>query len=215
MDKFFSIEKESKYELVVKKSKFIANAYYVENEKDAEEKIKAIKRKYYDARHNCYAYKIMSTEKAEYKKCSDDGEPSGTAGMPILNVIEKRKLSNILIIVTRYFGGILLGTGGLTRSYSDADCGAIENAEIISVENGKTINIQIPYSENKNFLLFCKNNDIKIINEKYEENIVFEVEINEEQYEKIKEKINNDNVDWKEEKATSNEIGRIFVKKPI
>lgn len=215
MDKFFSIEKESKYELVVKKSKFIANAYYVENEKDAEEKIKAIKRKYYDARHNCYAYKIMSTEKAEYKKCSDDGEPSGTAGMPILNVIEKRKLSNILIIVTRYFGGILLGTGGLTRSYSDAACGAIENAEIISVENGKTMNIQIPYSENKNFLLFCKNNDIKIINEKYEENIVFEVEINEEQYEKIKEKINNDNVDWKEEKATSNEIGRIFVKKPI
>ena len=64
MDKFFSIEKESKYELVVKKSKFIANAYYVENEKDAEEKIKAIKRKYYDARQNCYAYKIMSTEKA-------------------------------------------------------------------------------------------------------------------------------------------------------
>ena len=64
-------------------------------------------------------------------------------------------------------------------------------------------------------MLFCKNNDIKIINEKYEENIVFEVEINEEQYEKIKEKINNDNVDWKEEKATSNEIGRIFVKKPI
>ena len=200
-------------EIVEKKSRFIANIFPVKTEEEALEKITAMRKKYYDARHNCFAYIIG--ENRETERCSDDGEPSGTAGMPILNVIEKRKLSNILIIVTRYFGGILLGTGGLTRSYSDAACGAIENAEIISVENGKTINIQIPYSENKNFLLFCKNNDIKIINEKYEENIVFEVEINEEQYEKIKEKINNDNVDWKEEKATSNEIGRIFVKKPI
>lgn len=117
---FKTIKEENvQAEIVEKKSKFIANVFYVETSRDAEEIIKNINKKYYDARHNCYAYSVKNPNES-IKRFSDDGEPSGTAGAPMLNIIEKNNISNILIIVTRYFGGILLGTGGLVRAYSEA-----------------------------------------------------------------------------------------------
>ncbi len=123
---FKTIENEGIAQIVEKKSKFIAHAFYVESINEAEEYLGKIRKKYYDARHNCYAYRI-NVEDETYEKQSDDGEPSGTAGAPILNILKKKELSNVLVVVTRYFGGILLGTGGLVKAYSEAAISAVEN----------------------------------------------------------------------------------------
>ena len=105
------LEKEIQAEIVEKKSRFIANIFYVETVQEAEEKIKQVKKQYFDARHNCFAYSIFQKD-GIINRFSDDGEPSGTAGAPMLNILNSKELTNALVIVTRYFGGILLGTGG-------------------------------------------------------------------------------------------------------
>ena len=122
-----TIKEPIQSEIVEKKSKFIANIYYVESVDEAEDKIKEVKKKYHDARHNCSCYRVLEEGKI-VEKSSDDGEPSGTAGGPMLNILQKKELVNIVVIVTRYFGGILLGTGGLVRAYSDVTQKAIEEA---------------------------------------------------------------------------------------
>ena len=131
MKEFNTIEENVVEEIVEKKSKFIANLIYVETVKDAENEIKNIKKKYFDARHNCVAYRIAEDDKI-IEKSSDDGEPSGTAGAPMLNILQKNNLANVLIVVTRYFGGVLLGTGGLVRAYSECLQKAIENSKKIT-----------------------------------------------------------------------------------
>jgi len=132
--KFCTLKEASTAEIVEKKSRFIANSCHIESKEEAEEKINLIKKKYYDAKHNCFSFSIVDKDGNLLEKSSDDGEPSGTAGAPILNVIRKNNLNNVLIVVTRYFGGILLGTGGLTRAYSNTALASIERAlDIISV----------------------------------------------------------------------------------
>ena len=158
------------FELTEKKSKFIANFMYIENKEDAENKIKEYKKKYFDARHNCYAYRVLENETI-YEKLSDDGEPSGTAGAPMINILQKNNLCNVLIIVTRYFGGILLGTGGLVRCYSGACLGAIEKCEMLEIELGIEMEIIIDYSEFQNIQYYFGKNDIRILKSKYEEDI--------------------------------------------
>ena len=130
-----TILEDTSAEIIVKKSKFIANLFYISSIEEVEIKLKEIKKKYYDAKHHCYAYSIM-TNNGNINKMSDDGEPSGTAGAPMLNIINKNGLVNVLIVVTRYFGGVLLGTGGLVKAYSDATLNAIEKAKIINEQNG-------------------------------------------------------------------------------
>ena len=115
-ENYNTVLKEAQAEITEKKSSFIANVKNVKSEEEALEYIEVLKRKYWDARHNVYAYYIG--EKIAVQKCSDDGEPSGTAGMPILEVLKKEQLEDVVVVVTRYFGGILLGTGGLVRAYS-------------------------------------------------------------------------------------------------
>ena len=112
-----TIKENASCEIVEKK--FIANVFYVESKEEAEDFIKQIHKQYHDAKHHCYAYRISSKENI-IEKASDDGEPSGTAGAPILTILSKNHLANVLVIVTRYFGGILLGTGGLVKAYSKA-----------------------------------------------------------------------------------------------
>ena len=130
MEEFETIIQDETTEIVEKKSKFIANLFYVENAKQVEEKIIEVKKKYHDARHHCIAYRYIN-ENQVIEKSSDDGEPSGTAGAPMLNILQKNNLLNILVIVTRYFGGILLGTGGLVRAYSEATQKAIEQSTLV------------------------------------------------------------------------------------
>lgn len=117
-----------------KKSRFIAKVYKVENENEVSSYIEEARKKYWDARHNCYAYVIGNNN--EITRCSDDGEPSGTAGKPILEVITRMGVHNCLIIVTRYFGGTLLGTGGLVRAYTDASVTALNNSQLATQVSG-------------------------------------------------------------------------------
>ena len=179
MESFISIKDNIQTELVVKKSKFICNLIKVETQEEAENMIKKMKKKYYDARHNCVAYRVMENEQI-VEKSSDDGEPSGTAGAPMLNILQGSNLCNIIVIVTRYFGGILLGTGGLVRAYSDATKKAIQKSELVFQKDGFEIELETDYSNLENFKYYCKSNDINIINIDYSENIRIKIEMEKE-----------------------------------
>ena len=165
-----TIKENVSAELVEKKSKFIANLFYIESREEAEDIIKMQKKKYYDARHNCYAFWVLG-EDGIIEKSSDDGEPSGTAGAPMLNILSKMEITNVLVIVTRYFGGILLGTGGLVKAYSNSTKLALEKAEISMLEEGFVYKLELNYSDLENFKYFMKNNEIKILKEEYFENV--------------------------------------------
>ena len=175
---FKSIKENATTEVVEKKSKFIANVFYVENREEAEEIIKKINKQYHDARHNCYVYRVITSE-GIIEKASDDGEPSGTAGAPMLTILSKNNLANVLVIVTRYFGGILLGTGGLVKAYSEACTLGIEKAGIVEKYIAQVYKIELGYSDVDKFKYFAKNNDIIIVNEEYLENVILEVGIKE------------------------------------
>ena len=176
MEEFVTILNSQTAEITEKKSKFIANIFYIENEKDAEEKIKLNKKKYYDAKHNCIAYRVIEDGKI-VERSSDDGEPSGTAGAPILNLLQKNNLCNVLVIVTRYFGGILLGTGGLVRAYSDVTQSVIERTTKIFKVCGVEFNVKIDYANLDIFKYYCKNNEINIIKIDYGEDINLKIEM--------------------------------------
>lgn len=179
MKEFYTISKNETAEIIEKKSKFIADIYPVRNVEEAENKIKEIKKKYYDAKHHCIAYRIIEEDRI-IEKSSDDGEPSGTAGAPILNILQGNNLCNVLVVVTRYFGGILLGTGGLVRAYSDATKRAIQKSELLFQKDGFELVIEIDYSNLENFKYYCKNNNINIINISYAENIRIKIEMEKE-----------------------------------
>lgn len=139
-----SVRGESYAEYVIKKSKFIARAVHITMEEEAQAYLRDGKKQYWDARHNCYAYQLgMNLEK---QKSSDDGEPSGTAGKPILEVLKNKGLTNTLIVVTRYFGGIKLGTGGLIRAYGTAAVAALDNAIIEDYIDCRILYLQTDYS---------------------------------------------------------------------
>lgn len=189
---FKTVEKEAEAIIIEKKSKFIANVFYVESIEDAEKIIASIKKKHYSARHSPFAYRIFK-ENGVIEKQSDDGEPSGTAGAPMLNILSKRNLCNVLVVVTRYFGGILLGTGGLVRAYSDATTNAIESAKEVEKEAGYVIEILIDYDKQKEIEYICEKNKIDIISKEYTDKIKMLVEISEEKYFDIFQKNRNDN----------------------
>jgi uncharacterized YigZ family protein len=165
-----TIKSNSNAEIIEKKSRFIANLIYVENEEEAISEIKELKKKYHDARHNCYAYRVIQ-EGTIIQRSSDDGEPSGTAGIPMLNILEKNNIINVLIVVTRYFGGILLGTGGLVKAYSEATIKAIEENILSEIEMGYEVEMIFPYTEIKKIEYFIKINNIVIIKKEYLEKI--------------------------------------------
>ena len=121
MTEYYIPTQAGEAELVEKRSRFIGHVWRVESEEEARARIEEMKKKYYDARHNCWCYLLKEGGVVRY---SDDGEPSGTAGAPIMDILEKNGICNCALTVTRYFGGILLGTGGLVRAYSAAASGA-------------------------------------------------------------------------------------------
>lgn len=182
---FLTIQEEKlEEEIVEKKSKFIATLFYIKNEEQANNLIKDIKKQYHDARHNCFAYRIM-TESGVVERFSDDGEPSGTAGGPMLNILGKNNLCNVLVVVTRYFGGILLGTGGLVRAYSDATIKVINSATIARETIGLEAEIEIEYAQLEGFKYYCNKNNIRIVNVVYEDSIKCYVEVTKEELENI------------------------------
>lgn len=172
-----TIKENTNAEIVEKKSKFIANVIYVQSQKEAEEELNKIRKKYYNAKHHCFAYSILTSE-GIINRASDDGEPSGTAGLPILNIINKNELINVLVVVTRYFGGILLGTGGLVRAYSESTLKAIEKAEFVIEQIGYEVSLKINYNDFEKLKVYCKKNNINIIKTEYKEKIECIIELN-------------------------------------
>jgi uncharacterized YigZ family protein len=131
-------------EIVIKKSRFIGHARPVESENEAVAFIEELKKRYWDATHNCSAYIIG--ERDQFQKALDDGEPSGTAGKPILEVIKHRRLKNVAVVVTRYFGGIMLGAGGLVRAYTDGAVAGIDAAETIVKVLHRELIVDVDYT---------------------------------------------------------------------
>ena len=135
-------------EVVEKKSRFIGEIFPAETLEEAEERLLAIRKRYYDARHHCFAAVVgVPGTPEEIRRGNDDGEPGGTAGKPMLEVLDGEDLHNTAVVVTRYFGGTLLGTGGLVRAYSAAVKAAIANAKIVTVVSGRKIAFRVSYSD--------------------------------------------------------------------
>lgn len=173
----YSIKKDSVYLYEIKKSKFYTLLYKIDDEHDINIYLNQVKDTYKDATHYCYAYKVKSL-----KKCSDDGEPSGTAGLPILEVLDKKNIDNILCIVVRYFGGIKLGAGGLIRAYANSVKEALDNNEIVELTEGFEIKIETTYENKKDIEYFFKDN---IKETDYQENITYILRIKKEDLEKL------------------------------
>ena len=166
-------------EIIINKSKFICKLIKVYNEDEAINAIKNIKNSYKDATHYCYSYIINNT-----KRFSDDGEPCGTAGFPILNVLESNNLNNVLAVVIRYFGGIKLGANGLIRAYTKSVSECLNNTTIKNIVNGYKLEIVFDYEKVKFIDNLLK--DIDIRSKNYNENVTYIFYINNNLYEKIK-----------------------------
>lgn len=167
-----TVKNNIKNEIVIKNSKFITHIFKINDFDDINKYLKEINNTYSDATHNCYAYIYENT-----KKCSDDNEPSGTAGIPMLQVLEKKELSNILVIVSRYFGGIKLGAPGLVRAYTTSVTNALDNIEIIDLKRGKNIDIIFNYNNIKKIDYLLK--DINILNKEFDDKIRYNLNVNE------------------------------------
>ncbi len=144
LERFATVRDYGSKEIVIKKSRFIGHARPAATEEEAVQFIEQIKKQYWDATHNCSAYLIG--DRGEWQKALDDGEPSGTAGKPILEVIKNKGLHNVVVVVTRYFGGIMLGAGGLVRAYTDGAVAGIEAADPIVKVLHREIFVDIDYT---------------------------------------------------------------------
>ena len=160
-------------ELEEKKSRFIATTLPISTQEEALEFIEKTKKQYWDARHNCYAYVLGDHH--EIQRFSDDGEPGGTAGKPMLDVLLGENIHNIAVVVTRYFGGTLLGTGGLVRAYSGAVKEGLTNSVILEKQQGRQLLLQTNYSDLGKIQYLLMGNSIPILSEDYGADVCFEV----------------------------------------
>lgn len=158
-----------------KKSRFIATLKAVSSEEEAAEFIASVKKKYWDARHNCSAYIIGS--RGELTRCSDDGEPSGTAGRPMLEVLSGKGVTDICAVVTRYFGGTLLGTGGLVRAYSAAVKDALEKSELGIVSEGLLLEVILDYNDVSSVRYLLEKRGIDLSDADYAADVTFRLRV--------------------------------------
>ena len=176
-----------KGEIVEKKSRFIAEVFLVHSEEEAMQYLEQIRKKYWDARHHCWAYVIGEERVTE--RCSDDGEPSGTAGKPILEVIRGAGLHNIFVVVTRYFGGTLLGTGGLVRAYTESAREGISHSQIITKIYGFKLNLTTDYTGLGKIQYLLAQRKIPIVQSEYTDQVTLSVLVSEEAENEIVQEI--------------------------
>ena len=174
-------------EIVEKKSRFIANIKSVETVEEAQVYIEEMKKEYWDDRHNCCAFAVGNEQVTT--RCSDDGEPSGTAGKPILEVISGSGIHNIVVVVTRYFGGTLLGTGGLVRAYTDATRAGIENSDIVEKIPGRRVDIAMDYTDLGKLQYMLAQNEVLTEDTEYTDKVIIHALFPESDKEKLKKKI--------------------------
>lgn len=184
MDSFKTVYCMGSGEIIINKSKFIGHACPIENEVQALKFIEERKKKYYDATHNVYAYVLGKN--SNIQRYNDDGEPSGTAGIPVLNVIKQENLRNVVIVVTRYFGGVKLGAGGLVRAYIKGAKIGLENAQIVDKILYKEIKAEIDYTLLGKLENELAKNQYVLKNKIFEEKITLSILCENKNIEKLK-----------------------------
>lgn len=175
IEKYYSVKGESVTEKVIEKSRFITASRHVESEEEARAFIAEVSKKYFDATHNCYAF--IPDIAGNFPRFSDDGEPQGTAGMPILEVIKNKKLVQTAVVVTRYFGGIKLGAGGLVRAYSGCAADNLAAAEKVVFEMCSEIAVTVDYTSVDGALRYFSETRADIIGTKYLNEVIFTVAV--------------------------------------
>ncbi|MBV7505727.1 YigZ family protein [Bacillus sp. sid0103] len=180
LPRYNTVKHAGEHEIIIQKSRFIAHIKRAESELDAQEFIQALKKKYWDASHNCSAYLIG--EHDQIQKANDDGEPSGTAGVPILEVLKKRKLKDTVVVVTRYFGGIKLGAGGLIRAYGKATSEGLDAVGIVERKLMQVCHVKIDYSWLGKIENELRSSIYILKNIQYLENVEVEVFVEEEKH---------------------------------
>ena len=176
MSDYKTIRTDGQGEIIEKKSRFIGEVHYAKDLSEAESFLTAARKKYYDARHHCFAFIAGEPgTPGQIRRSGDDGEPSGTAGRPILEILEGRSLHNVLIVVTRYFGGTLLGTGGLARAYSAAAREAAEDAGTVTVRDGVRMRISCSYGAYGKFQYQFAQDGVQIADAQFSDTVVMEI----------------------------------------
>ena len=175
MDESLKIVKTGTSEVIIKKSRFLGTAVEVTSEEQAREVVAAIRKEHYSARHVCYAYSIG--EKNPALKFSDDGEPGGTAGKPILDVVQNSGITDILVVVVRYFGGVLLGTGGLVRAYGEAAAKAVEDADKKVICLSRIYDVTVDYADFDKVKYLIENEDGTDMEVSYTDKVVIRLTV--------------------------------------
>ena len=181
---FRTIKEDGQVLEEIKKSRFICHAKRVYSEEEARDFITAIKKEHYKATHNCSAFIIG--EHSEIKRTSDDGEPSGTAGVPMLGVLENHNLTNVCVVVTRYFGGIKLGAGGLIRAYAGSVALAVKEIGIIEIKEQAGIAIQMSYAQYQEYSNFLKEYNLMELETNFTDQVDTMIYVDKEEKENIK-----------------------------
>ena len=187
-----------------KKSKFISNVFRVESEEEALSRIQEVRKKHYDARHHCYAYVIG--ELRDKMKCSDDGEPQKTAGVPILSVLNGQEVTNCLIVVTRYFGGTLLGTGGLVRAYTKAAQDGLAKAGVFEKRPAAKLSILVSYEDYNRIQRYLQEGTLKPSDTEFTDKVRIEIPVPLPDLPDFTGKI----TEFTQNRAIINEEGRVF-----
>ncbi|GAB4466479.1 MAG: YigZ family protein [Thermoflexibacter sp.] len=183
MDTYFSIKQETQTIYKEKGSKFLAFAFPVENEEAIKEHLSTLRKKYYDATHHCYAY-LLGKEKKVFR-AYDDGEPNGTAGLPILNQIRSKEITNVLVVVVRYFGGTKLGASGLINAYKTASAEVLAQAEVVEKILTQTLQIHFDYHLTNEVMKLIKENEATIEKQTFEDRCKICLRIREKQYDNL------------------------------
>ena len=179
-----TIKEDGQVQEEIKKSRFICHAKRVYSEEEARDFITAIKKEHYKATHNCSAFIIG--DRSEIKRTSDDGEPSGTAGVPMLGVLENHNLTNVCVVVTRYFGGIKLGAGGLIRAYAGSVALAVKEIGIIEIKEQAGIAIQMSYAQYQEYGNFLKEHNLIELETNFTDQVYTMIYVDKEEKENIK-----------------------------
>lgn len=186
---YLTIGKTGQHELIIKKSKFICSLARTETVEEAQEFIDQISKKYHDATHNTYAYTLGLND--NQVKASDNGEPSGTAGIPELKALQLMKLKNVTAVVTRYFGGIKLGAGGLIRAYSNSVTEAAQNIGVVKCVMQQLIQFSIPYNRIDEINHYLEENRISIASQEYTTNVTIQIYLDLDQIQKVEDSLIN------------------------
>ncbi len=176
VDSYKTIKSEVEHEIKIKGSKFIGRTFFCTTNDEAEQQLEQLRKKFYDATHHCYAYRVGLGNNAKFRY-SDDGEPNGTAGKPIYDRILGNALTDLMIVVTRYYGGTKLGTGGLTHAYSDSSGEVIKKAGIITKYLTKVINIKTNFSDYSSVERMIHQFEGKTINSDFSDTVKLEIEL--------------------------------------